>query len=251
MYYTSPLREYYKGTRTCMQKEQKARTIQNMFTNVAPYLDLFTRSFSLGLDHYWRKKGVTLSGIKQGDRVLDICAGTGELTMILARVVGKEGSVVATDYVEHMLDLARKKMGRKFPNVTFQFADATKVPFPDNTFDAVTVAYGMRNIPDTTAALQEVRRVLKPGGTFLCVELTRPQNRLFLAVYEWYSFKVMPFVSKMIMKTADPFIYLPRSIEEFYEPLVFSKLVEENGFSKVSINSMTLGIATAYCAKKR
>lgn len=233
-----------------MQKEQKARTIQNMFTNVAPYLDLFTRGFSLGLDHYWRKKGVALSGIKKGDTVLDICAGTGELTMILARVVGKEGSVVATDYVEHMLDLARKKIGTKFPNVTFQFADATKIPFSENAFDAVTVAYGMRNIPDTAAALQEVRRVLKPGGTFLCVELTRPRNRFFLAIYKWYSFRIMPLVSKLIMKTADPFIYLPRSIEEFHEPPVFSKLIAENGFSDVSINSMTLGIATAYCAKK-
>ena len=234
-----------------MQKEQKARTIQNMFTNVAPYLDLFTRGFSLGLDQYWRKKGVALSGIKKGDHVLDICAGTGELTFILARTVGSEGSVTATDYVENMLVLARKKMGKKFSNVTFQFADAMKLPFSDNTFDAVTVAYGMRNIPDTAAALQEVRRVLKPGGTFLCVELTRPRNRFFLALYKWYSFTVMPFVSKMIMKTADPFIYLPRSIEEFYEPPVFSKLIEENGFSKVSNNSMTMGIATAYCAKKR
>jgi demethylmenaquinone methyltransferase/2-methoxy-6-polyprenyl-1,4-benzoquinol methylase len=233
-----------------MSTEQKARTIQNMFTNVAPYLDLFTRSFSLGFDHYWRKKGVTLSGIKKGDRVLDICAGTGELTMILARTVGNNGAVVATDYVEHMLDLARKKMGTKFPNVTFQFADATKIPFSENSFDAVTVAYGMRNIPDTIAALKEVRRVLKPGGTFLVVELTRPQNRLFLSLYEWYSFKVMPFISKLIMKTADPFIYLPRSIEEFHEPKVFSKLVAENGFSDVSVHSMTMGIATVYCAKK-
>jgi demethylmenaquinone methyltransferase/2-methoxy-6-polyprenyl-1,4-benzoquinol methylase len=238
-----------KGPQITMPTEQKARTIQHMFTGMAPYLDLFTRGFSLGLDQYWRKQGVRLSGIKKGDQVLDICAGTGELTFILARAVGNEGSVVATDYCENMLELARKKMGTKYSNITFQFADATKTPFSDNTFDAVTVAYGMRNIPDTTAALQEVRRVLKPGGTFLCVELTRPRNRFFLALYKWYSFRVMPFVSKLVMKTADPFIYLPRSIEEFYQPPIFRKLLEDHGFSNVTVDSMTMGIATVYCAK--
>jgi len=233
-----------------MQKEQKARTIQNMFTNLAPHLDLFTRGFSLGLDQYWRKRGVRFSGIKPGDRVLDICAGTGELAFILSRAVGNEGSIVGTDYCENMLELARKKMGNKYSNVTFRFADATKTPFSDNTFDAVTVAYGMRNIPDTIAALKEIRRVLKPGGIFLCVELTEPQNRLFRAIYRWYSFRVMPFVSNLVIKTADPFVYLPRSIEEFHRPPVFTKLITDNDFSDVAVDSMTMGIATAFRAKK-
>lgn len=233
-----------------MPTETKARTIQNMFTGVAPYLDLFTRGFSFGLDHYWRKSGVVLSGIKKGDRVLDICAGTGELTKILVKAVGSEGSVTATDYCENMLDLARKKLGEKCSNVTFQFADATNIPFADNSFDAVTVAYGMRNIPDTSRALQEIRRVLKPGGTYLCVELTKPKNRLFLSLYNFYSFRVMPFVSKLVMNTADPFVYLPRSIDEFHQPSIFSKLISENGFSSVETKSLTMGIATIYWARK-
>ena len=232
-----------------MTTHARERFIQQMFTTVAPYLDLFTRTFSLGLDHYWRKRAVKLSGIMPGDRVLDICAGTGELSLILARTVGNEGSIVGTDYCENMLELARKKMGDKHSNVTFLFADAKKVPFPDNSFDAVTVAFGMRNIPDTMLALKEIRRVLKPGGTLLCLELTRPQNRWFLAVYKWYVFRVMPFISNLVMKTAGPFLYLPRSIEEFYRPAAFRELIVSNGFSDVSVDSMTMGIATVYRAK--
>jgi demethylmenaquinone methyltransferase/2-methoxy-6-polyprenyl-1,4-benzoquinol methylase len=233
-----------------MQNQQKARTIQTMFNRLAPHLDLFTRGFSLGLDQYWRKRGVRRSGIKPGDRVLDICAGTGELSFILSRTVGTAGSIEGTDYCENMLELARKKMGNKYSNITFRFADAMQTPFPDNAFDAVTVAYGMRNIPDTTAALKEIHRVLKPGGIFLCVELTEPHNRLFRAIYRWYSFRVMPFVSSLVIKTADPFVYLPRSIEAFHKPEIFTKLIAENNFSDVSVDSMTLGIATAFCAKK-
>jgi demethylmenaquinone methyltransferase/2-methoxy-6-polyprenyl-1,4-benzoquinol methylase len=91
---------------------------------------------------------------------------------------------------------------------------------------------------------------MKPGGKFLCLELTRPQNRLFLAVYKWYIFRVMPFVSNLVMKTAEPFLYLPRSIEEFYQPVVFREIIVKNGFSKVTVDSMTMGIATVYRASK-
>ncbi len=226
------------------------RFVHKIFTTVAPYVDLLTRSFSLGMDHYWRKRAVAISGIKRGDRVLDVCAGTGELSFILARTVGNEGSIVGSDFCENMLELARKKQGDKYANITFLFADTKKVPFPDNSFDAVTVAFGMRNIPDTILALKEIRRVLKPGGKFLCLELTRPQNRWFLAIYKWYIFRIMPFISNLVMKTAEPFLYLPRSIEEFYQPPVFREIIMKNGFADVRVNSMTMGIATIYRACK-
>jgi demethylmenaquinone methyltransferase / 2-methoxy-6-polyprenyl-1,4-benzoquinol methylase len=230
--------------------ETKERQIHNVFTTVAPYLDTFTRGFSMGMDNYWRKRGVALSGIKRGNRVLDICAGTGELSFILARKVGKEGAVVATDFCEDMLVLARKKNKDRFTNIEFLLADAKQVPFPDKSFDAVTVAYGIRNIPDTESALREVLRVLKPGGTFLCVELTRPRTRWFLAFYKWYTFKIMPFISYLVMRNSAPFQYLPRSIEEFYDPAAFHDVLLKNGFSDVLVKSMTMRIATVYCARK-
>jgi demethylmenaquinone methyltransferase/2-methoxy-6-polyprenyl-1,4-benzoquinol methylase len=233
-----------------MTSATRDRFVHKIFTTVAPYVDTLTRTFSLGMDRYWRKRAVALSGIKRGDRVLDVCAGTGELSFILARTVGSEGTIVGSDFCENMLELARKKMDDRHANITFLLADTKKVPFPDNSFDAVTVAFGMRNIPDTVLALKEIRRVLKPEGKFLCLELTRPRNRWFLVVYKWYIFRVMPFISNLVMKTAEPFLYLPRSIEEFYPPSVFREIIVKNGFSNVVVDSMTMGIATVYRASK-
>jgi len=234
-----------------MSTETRDKFINRIFTTVAPYVDALSHGFSLGLDRTWRKKAVALSGIKQGDRVLDICAGTGELAFILARVVGPEGIVVATDFCENMLAMAHRKKNGGHPNLSFSLADAKDIPFPDNSFDAVTVAFGMRNIPDTILALKEIRRVLKPGGKFLCLELTRPKNRWFLALYKWYIFRVMPFISNMVMKSSAPYLYLPRSIEAFYQPPEFREVIMDNGFSDVAVDSLTMGIATVYRASKR
>ena len=239
-----------EGTQPIMTTESRDRFVHKIFTTVAPYVDTLTRSFSLGMDHYWRKRAVALSGIKPGDRVLDVCAGTGELSFILASTVGSEGSIVGADFCENMLHLARKKMTDKHLNITFLLADTKKVPFPDDSFDAVTVAFGMRNIPDTILALREIRRLLKPGGKFLCLELTRPQKPWFLGIYKWYIFKVMPFISGLVMKTSAPFQYLPRSIEEFYQPPAFREIIVKNGFSDVCVDAMTMGIATVYRASK-
>jgi demethylmenaquinone methyltransferase/2-methoxy-6-polyprenyl-1,4-benzoquinol methylase len=233
-----------------MTTEKRDRFVRHIFTLVAPYVDALSHGFSFGLDRRWRKRAVKLSGIGPGDRVLDICAGTGELAFILARAVGPRGVVVATDFCESMLAMAREKMNGKYRNVSFSLADAKDLPFPDNSFDAVTVAFGMRNIPDTILALREIRRVLRPGGRFLCLELTRPRNRWFRSVYTWYIFRMMPFVSNLIMKSSAPYLYLPRSIEAFYQPPEFREVIAHNGFSGVAIDSLSLGIATVYRASK-
>jgi demethylmenaquinone methyltransferase/2-methoxy-6-polyprenyl-1,4-benzoquinol methylase len=234
-----------------MTTETRDRFVQRIFTLVAPYVDKLSHGFSLGLDRRWRRHAVHLSGIKEGDRVLDICAGTGELTFLLVHAVGPTGTVVATDFCEGMLAIARRKLnGSSRCNLSFSLADAKDLPFRDNSFDAVTVAFGMRNIPDTILALEEIRRVLRPGGRFLCLELTRPQNRWFRALYHWYIFRLMPFVSNLVMKSSAPYLYLPRSIEAFYQPPEFREVISRHGFGEVSVDSLTLGIATVYRAVK-
>lgn len=233
-----------------MSTESRDKFVKNIFTIVAPYVDALSHGFSLGLDRGWRRKAVALSGILPGDKVLDICAGTGELAYEILPAVGATGSVTATDFCENMLAFAKKKHGADSANLIFQVADAKSLPFPDNAFDAVTVGFGMRNIPDTVLALQEVRRVLKPGGRFVCLELTKPQNPLLGRLYNWYLSRFMPFVSNLVMKSSAPYLYLPRSIEAFYQPPEFREIIAKNGFSDVRVDSLTLGIATIYRAGK-
>jgi demethylmenaquinone methyltransferase / 2-methoxy-6-polyprenyl-1,4-benzoquinol methylase len=233
-----------------MSFKRKDVYIHNIFTTVAPHLDLLTSSFSFGFDHIWRKLAVSRSGIRKGDQVLDVCCGTGKLAFLLSKRVGPGGSVKGTDYCEEMLELAKIKQGDRYRNVSFSFSDAKNTPFPDNTFDAVTVAYGIRNIPDTDVALREFSRVLKPGGKFICLELTRPRAAWFRVPYEWYVFKVMPFIAMLVTKKAKPYLYLPRSIKAFYSPEEFKQLIATCGFTDVTDDSLTMGIATITKAVK-
>jgi demethylmenaquinone methyltransferase/2-methoxy-6-polyprenyl-1,4-benzoquinol methylase len=227
-----------------MLLKPRDRYIRNIFTTVAPHLDMLTSGFSFGLDHFWRKRAVSRSGIREGEQVLDVCTGTGKLASLLCRRVGPRGSVTGADFCKEMIELAKVKTGARHANVSFIFSDAKDVPFPDNTFDAVTVAFGIRNIPDTEAALREFKRVLKPGGKFICLELTKPRAAWFRVPYEWYVFKVMPVIAMRVMKNAKPYVYLPRSINAFYSPEAFKRLVATCGFSDITAHSMTMGIAT-------
>jgi len=234
-----------------MSIEQRDLFIKQVFSTMAPYLDVLTSGFSFGFDHLWRRQAVHRSGIREGAQVLDVCTGTGELAFLLSEKVGTRGSVTGADFCQEMLDLARTKSGPQHRNLSFILSDAKRLSFQDNTFDAVTVAFGMRNIPDTSLALTEINRVLKPGGKFLCLELTRPRARWFQAMYEWYVFKVMPYIGELVLKSSAPYIYLPRSINAFYPPDEFKRIIAESGFAEVTVDSLTMGIATLYRAEKR
>lgn len=231
-----------------MSTEQRDIIIKHIFTTVAPYVDVLSSAFSLGLDRLWRKKTVALSGVAPGDRVLDVCTGTGKLAFPLARAVGPRGSVTGVDFCEGMLLRARSKAGNNHTNLAFEMGDAKRLAYPDGSFDAVTVAFGMRNVPDTLQALKEIRRVLKHGGKFICLELTIPRNRFVQAIYHGYLFRIIPFIGKLVVKTAAPYRYLPRSIQTFYQPDEFRQVIAESGFTGVTVRSLTLGIATIYGA---
>ncbi len=233
-----------------MSLAQRDLFIKHIFSTVAPYVDLLSSGFSFGFDHFWRTQAVARSGVHAGDRVLDVCTGTGELALLLVRKVGEAGSVTGADFCEEMLKRARKKTGTRHRTLSYILSDAKRLPFRDSTFDAVTVAFGMRNIPDTSLALQEINRVLKPGGKFVCLELTRPHIRWFRFLYEWYVFRIMPLIGELVVKTAAPYLYLPRSIKAFYSPDEFRRIIAESGFSHVTVYSMTMGISTLYKAVK-
>lgn len=234
-----------------MSLQQRDLFIKNIFSTVAPHVDFLSTGFSFGFDHYWRNRAVKLAGITAGERVLDVCTGTGELAFILARKVGEKGLVTGTDFCTEMLDRAHEKLSDRHTNISFILSDTKALAFPDNTFDLVTVSFGMRNIPDTAIALQEIKRVLKPAGRFICLELTRPHMAWFRGLYEWYVFWIMPFIGELVVKTAAPYLYLPRSINAFYPPDEFRQIITESGFADVTVHSLTMGIATIYGAVKR
>lgn len=229
---------------TDMPHEKKAALVKGIFSIVAPYIDPLDTAFSLGLCHIWRRRLV--SEIRHGEKVLDLCSGTGEVAKLLLKRIGPEGSLTCLDFCEDMLNVARKKMSPLPGNISFVTADVREMSFPDNSFDASTVAFGMRNVPDTASALKQIRRVLKPGGRFYCLELTVPTRRWLLPFYKWYTFRFMPFVASKITKSDLPYTYLPQSIEAFYPPEEFRNIMKSCGFSEVEVFSLSMGIATIY-----
>lgn len=233
-----------------MSQRDRDTFIKEIFASVAKDIDFLSSFFSFGLDRGWRRKLVSLLELKGEEKILDVCTGTGKLAFLLSRKVGKKGSVLGVDFSREMLVEATKKLNGRLPNIGFEFSDAKNLNFPENSFDAVTVSFGMRNITDTAAALSEAYKVLKPGGRFCCLELTPPTNRWIKPAYTKYCFKVMPFIAMKVLKTAVPYNYLPRSIEAFPSSNEFARTLESCGFVEVSVHSMTFGIATIFAARK-
>ncbi len=224
--------------------------VKNIFASIAPEIDFLSSLFCFCMDSMWRKRVVSLSEIRSGEKVLDVCTGTGKLAALLSREVGAQGSVVGADFCEEMLDVARKRLSSKAPGISFVLSDAKALTFDDNAFDVVTVAFGMRNIFDTSIALREAYRVLKPGGRFFCLELTRPQKKWLMPFYNYYCFKIMPSVAKRFLNTDMPFNYLPRSIQAFPLAGEFKQIIEKCDFNSVTVHPMSLGIATIFGARK-
>jgi demethylmenaquinone methyltransferase/2-methoxy-6-polyprenyl-1,4-benzoquinol methylase len=200
----------------------KGRAVRGMFTSIAPRYDLLNRLLSAGQDQRWRRALVArLPPLREGDRVLDLCTGTGDVALAIASGPGARAAVHASDFCEAMVarapDKARRRAAGHPP--AFLVADALALPYPGARFRAVTVAFGLRNIQDPPAALAEMARVLEPGGRLLILEFSRPENRAFARLYRLYFFQVLPRLGRLLSGSpVDAYRYLPESVWAFPGP---------------------------------
>jgi demethylmenaquinone methyltransferase/2-methoxy-6-polyprenyl-1,4-benzoquinol methylase len=232
------------GFKTVAESE-KARKVGEVFHSVANRYDLMNDVMSAGLHRLWKRYTVETSGVLPGNRVLDIAGGSGDLSRLFAKKVGKLGKVILTDINASMLSVGRDRMLDEGLAVPATQCDAEKLPFPDNHFDVVSVAFGLRNMTHKDLALKEMKRVLKPGGRLLVLEFSHVWKPLQPA-YDTYSFKLLPFMGKVLAKDAGSYRYLAESIRMHPDQETLKQMMLDAGFDKVDYHNLTAGVVALH-----
>lgn len=228
--------------------EEKAGRVAGVFHSVAAKYDLMNDLMSGGIHRLWKQFTVELSAARPGQSILDIAGGTGDLSAKFSRIVGKDGCVVLADINDSMLKVGRDKLLDKgiAGNVYYSLADAQHLPFADNTFDCVTIAFGLRNVTDKDQALSSMLRVIKPGGRLLILEFSKPQSTTLEKLYDQYSFKILPFMGKLVTNDAESYKYLAESIRMHPDQETLKAMMETAGFTDCTFYNMTGGIVALH-----
>jgi len=232
------------------QDEVRRHYVREMFARIAPRYDLLNTILSLALHHRWRQQVVRMLELTPIARVLDLCTGTGDLAIQLARHIGPAGEVVALDFCEPMLRRAREKAHQQGLNhIRYVQADALQLPFASATFDAVTMAFGLRNLIDKPMAFREMARVLKPGGRAAVLELTRPLFAPTRQLYDLYTLRLLPRIGRWL-SYADAYYYLPMSIQHHEDRATIAEHMVQAGFASVCYRDLTLGVVCVHLGVK-
>jgi demethylmenaquinone methyltransferase/2-methoxy-6-polyprenyl-1,4-benzoquinol methylase len=228
--------------------EEKAGKVAEVFHSVAGNYDLMNDLMSGGIHRLWKRVTIEMSGVRPGHSVLDIAGGTGDLAAKFSRIVGPEGTVVLADINDSMLKVGRDRLVDRgiTDNVRFSQADAQYLPFPDNTFDVITIAFGLRNVTDKDMALRSMLRVLKPGGKLLVLEFSKPPNTLLSKIYDGYSFNILPKLGKLFANDADSYQYLAESIRMHPDQDTLLEMMDAAGFNNTDYHNMTGGIVALH-----
>ena len=226
--------------------------VKGMFDKIAHRYDFLNRLLSLRQDVMWRNQMVAAAAPAPGSRILDAACGTCDVGLTLSRHLKGDTRITGLDFSHAMLWAGKKKCGQAAcQSICLVNGDALRLPFPPETFDAVFIAFGIRNIMDRHRALSEFHRVLKPGGKLAVLELTTPRQPLFKAIYLSYFKKVLPWIGAFFSQDGSAYSYLPASVMRFPAPEVFAGLMSDTGFRDVRFKSMTLGIVTLFVASCR
>ena len=229
-----------------------ASPIAAMFDRISPKYDALNHLLSFNIDKVWRKKTAKAVAKSQPNTILDLATGTADLAIAVAKR-NPQAQVIGMDISEKMLDIGKEKvMHQNLANqIELSLGDAAALPFEDDSFDAVTVAFGVRNFEDLGKGLSEISRVLKPGGQAAILEFSMPERFPVKQLYHFYFRRLLPFIGKLISKDNSAYAYLPASVERFPKPKAFLELLAQHGLIRGTVRPLTFGIATLYCAERR
>ncbi len=230
---------------TTVSETEKAQKVADVFDSVADDYNLMNDLMSMGLHRLWKRFAVEASGVNKGDKVLDIAGGTADLTTLFLEHVGENGEVWLTDINNSMLAIGRDRVLNEGKAIPTAQCDAEKLPFPDNYFNCVSVAFGLRNMTHKEIALKEMLRVLQPGGRVIVLEFSKVWGPL-RPLYDTYSFKMLPTMGKIIAKDADSYRYLAESIRVHPSQEALKELMEQAGFERVEYFNLTVGVVALH-----
>ncbi len=228
--------------------DKKADMVADVFHSVAAKYDIMNDLMSMGIHRIWKRFALDCSGVRRGQKVLDLAGGTGDLTAKFSRIVGDSGQVVLADINDSMLKVGRAKL-RDLGiegNVEYVQANAEALPFPDNHFDLITIGFGLRNVTDKDKALRSMFRVLKPGGRLLVLEFSKPEFEPLSKVYDFYSFNILPKIGEVITNDGDSYKYLAESIRMHPDQDTLKGMMEDAGFEGAEYFNLTGGIVALH-----
>ncbi len=232
--------------------EEKAGKVAEVFHSVAAKYDVMNDLMSGGIHRVWKHFTIEASCVRRGHKVLDIAGGTGDLAAKFSKIVGKDGQVILSDINASMLNVGRDKLTDNgiVSNIDYVQANAEALPFPDNYFDCITIAFGLRNVTDKDKALRSMYRILKPGGRLLVLEFSKPQNGLLEKAYDTYSFKILPKMGQLVANDAESYQYLAESIRMHPDQETLKGMMDEAGFDRTEFHNMTGGIVALHIGVK-
>jgi demethylmenaquinone methyltransferase/2-methoxy-6-polyprenyl-1,4-benzoquinol methylase len=233
-------------------EDEKTQWVLRHFNSVAKRYDLMNTLLSFGIHHMWKRTAIRIMNLNPGDRVLDVCGGTGDLAILAAGPVSRSGRVIIYDINRAMIEAGVNKINASVSgeHIWFVQGDAEHVSFPGAYFDAVMVGFGIRNVTHMDQGFKEMFRVLKPGGKMMCLEFSKPTSPLFRRLYDIYSFHVMPAIGEVIAGSSKAYLHLTESIRTFALPNELTTVLKQVGFSTVTERKLTNGIAMIHLATK-